>query len=95
MQVLIFELLDISQTGPRVLRLVQSDLGAQVCLEEREVTVLETRDGHQVLEELDAPVARVILGDLLDVIALVAVPRAHADIFWNDVDGGGEIEGRS
>tara|TARA_R110002003_G_scaffold13_17_gene965 strand:+ start:7174 stop:7617 length:444 start_codon:yes stop_codon:yes gene_type:complete len=85
--VLILDLLDISKTAPRMLRLVQSDLGAQVGLEESKIAVLHARDGHEVLEELHTPVARVILRLVLDVVAALAIPCAHADILGNDVDG--------
>jgi hypothetical protein len=85
--VLILDLLDISKTAPRMLRLVQSDLGAQVGLEESKIAILHARDGHEVLEELHTPVARVILRLVLDVVAALAIPCAHADILGNDVDG--------
>jgi hypothetical protein len=68
-------------------------LGTEIGLEEIEVALLETGYGHQVFEELDTPVARVILGLVLDMIAPLTVPRTHANVLGNYVDGIGDAEG--
>jgi hypothetical protein len=93
MFVLILDLLDVTQTSPWMLRLVKGDFGAQICLKLCEVSVLEARDGHEVLEELNAPVARIILRLVLDVVTLLAVPGAHADVLWDDFDVIVDLEG--
>jgi hypothetical protein len=74
--------------------LVEFYFGAEICLENCEVAVFETRDGFQVFEKLHSPVARIVLRLVFDVVAPLAVPRAHADIFWNDVNRVGETKGR-
>jgi hypothetical protein len=91
--ILVLDLLDVTQTSPWMLRLVQSDLGAQISLELGKVSVLEARDSLQVLEELNAPVARIILRLILDVVTLLAVPGAHADVLWDDLNGIVDLEG--
>lgn len=78
-----------------MLRLVEGDFSTQIGMEDVDVSVLEARNGHQVFEELDAPVARVILRLVLDVVAFLAVPGAHTNVLGDDVEAAGDFEGRS
>lgn len=80
-----FDLLDIGEAAPGMLLLVEIHLRTQVSLEDGEVSLFEAGDGHQVFQELDAPVAGVVLGLVLDVVATLAIPGTHADVLGDNV----------
>jgi hypothetical protein len=76
-----------------MLGLMQSHFSAQIPLKSVQIAILEARDGLQVLQELNTPVARIILGLVLDVVASLTVPSTHADVFGDNINAVGDVEG--
>jgi hypothetical protein len=53
---------------------------------------VEACDALEILKKLDTPITRIVLSLVLDVVTVLAVPRTHTDIFWDDVKGGWNVE---
>jgi hypothetical protein len=76
-----------------MLGFMKSHLGANILLKGAQVAARDARDRLEVLEELNAPVAGIVLGLVFDVVATLTVPSAHADILRNDIDAIGDAKG--
>lgn len=90
--ILVLDLLDVSKTAPWMPSLVTVDLGSQTLVEFLKVPTIEACDGLQILEKLNSPVAWVVLCLILDVVASLAVPCTHTNVFWNDLEGSLNME---
>jgi hypothetical protein len=61
------------------------DLLAETLLEQRKVIAVQTRHCCEQLQELDSPVARVVLRLVLEVVSAFAIPDAHTDVVRYDI----------
>lgn len=65
--------------------LVVSYFGAKVSLEDGKVAPLQACDDLELFQELYNPVARIISHLILDVVAAITVPNAHANVLRDNV----------
>lgn len=57
------------------------DFSPEALVKLLEVAPVEACDALEILKKLDTPITRIVLSLVLDVVAALAVPRTHTDIF--------------
>lgn len=92
MFIFVLDFFDVTETAPWMLSVVCVDLGPQTHLELFEIPAIEAGNGLEVFQKLNAPVARVVLGLIFDVVAPLTVPCAHSNVWRDDLDGGGDVK---
>jgi hypothetical protein len=79
--IVVLDGLYVVKMAPWVLSLMLVDFSPEALVKLLEVAPVEACDALEILKKLDTPITRIVLSLVLDVVAALAVPRTHTDIF--------------